>query len=442
MASVGNLWSLLSVIGVVFVARALEHPAAVEQWEFTQIEKLASPIERPMTGDQPVNVRAAEYNLTYVNRMLVPAMQRSVVEGFEGDESVEMFAILGDRTILFHERPPNGLRDITRSSGVGEHEGRISATFSDYDHSGRLSLFIAGTEGITIYQRSSDGRFADVTRKAGLGGTLGVVCTSAILGDLDGDGFPDLVVTTYTDLAAPPARAEFTFPNDFSGLDSQLYRNNRDGTFSDVTEFAGLGKNPGRTRKAILADFDNDKRLDILLLRDNKPPVLYLNRGGWRFHDATWDAGDDLTTHAFFEGSVADFNRDGKPDLALWGTHAFRILINEGNAVFEASGTAIMPQPRISLFGFRGLVADLDGDGVEDVLTVDGNGLPRVFSNRSGTFKEVYFKLPAGLEAASLAPLTWPGSNRADLVAIQPGGRVITLRIKASSARGVRHDRN
>lgn len=435
MASVRKLWSLLSVIGGVFVAHALEHPVVVEQWEFTQVEKLASPMERPITGDQPVNVRVAEYNVAYANRMLVPEMQRAVAGGVEGDESVEMFAILGRRTLLFHERPPNGFRDITRSSGVDGREGSISATFSDYDHSGRLSLFIAGTEGITIYQRSGNGRFSDVTRRAGLGGTSGVVCTSAVLGDLDGDGFPDLVVTTYTNLAAPPARAEFTFPNDFSGLDSRLYRNNRDGSFSDVTESAGLGKNPGRTRKAILADFNSDTRLDILLLRDNKPPVLYLNRGGWRFHDSTWDAGDDLTTHAFFEGAAADFNRDGKPDLALWGTHAFRILINEGNAVFEASGTSTLPQPSISLFGFRGVVADLNGDGFDDVITVDGKGLPRAFSIRSGTFQEVSFKLPADLKAASLTPLMWPGSHRTDLVAIRPDRSVILLKNTAPLAR-------
>jgi hypothetical protein len=341
-------------------------------------------------GDHPAQVRAADYDPAYARRNLVPLLRRSAAAGdIDGSEIPGFFIAAEGRPNLLIEGARNGaFRDISRAASIAAPEGSLAAAFGDYDHSGRESLFLAGSEGITLYRNHGAHAFSDVTRQAGLQTLPGILYTSVTVGDLDGDGFPDLLAAAYTDLNRPPEKPVFTFPNDFHGADSRLYRNNGDGTFTDITDSAGLGKNPGRARKAFFADFNRDGRLDILILRDDKPPVLYLNRGGWKFEDKTWDAGDALTTHAFFEGAVADFNHDGKPDLALWSTHSFRVLINRGNAVFQRLDSTALPDPMTSLFGFRGAVADLDGNGFDDVLAVDRSGKWHFFANTDGHFRE------------------------------------------------------
>jgi hypothetical protein len=161
-----------------------------------------------------------------------------------------------------------------------------------------------------------------------------------------------------------------------------------------------------------------------------------LNRGGWKFEDTTWDAGDSLTTHAFFEGAVTDFNRDGKADLALWSTHSFRVLINQGNATFKRLASTPIPEPAISLFGFRGAVTDLDDNGFDDVLTLDQDGRLRAFANHAGGFREVPVASPQGFEASYFTFVRLRGSAKTYPLAIQPNGQVALLRVETSPVRG------
>ena len=435
----GQRWVVVAAAcgGLLIGHGTLGQQPQAERFEFVLAAQLAGPRGQhaPVRelSDQPVEVRAADYTPSYARRTLVPLMQRSVAVGdVDGNGIQDLYLPGAGRPDLLLQGIRNGrFRDITDSARAAGSEGSVSAAFSDYDHSGRQSLFIAGTEGITLYRNNGNNSFSEATRKAGLPSTTVVLCTSVALGDLDGDGFPDLVVAAYTDLNHPPLKSVFTFPNDFPGAASRLYRNNGNGTFTDVTESSGLGKNPGRARKTIFADFNNDQRLDILLLRDDKPPVLYLNRGGWKFEDTTWDAGDDLTTHAFFEAAVTDFNRDGKTDLALWSTHSFRVLVNQGNGTFERSDSTPMPEPAISLFGFRGAVADLDDDGFDDVMTVDRDGRLRAFANQAGVFHEVSMVLPQGFEGGYVASFPRRGSRSTYLLSIQPDGRIALLASKA-----------
>jgi len=378
-------------ISFIAVCAALAQQPHPERFAFSRAAQFAGPrghhAPNKDLGDHPAQVRAADYTPAYAKQNLVPLMRRSAAVGNIANGLPVIYVAADDRPGLLLQSIRNGtFHDISARTTLPE--GSLSAGFSDYDHSGRESLFFAGAEGITLYRNNGSHSFTNVTHKAGLQSPPGVLYTNVALGDLDGDGFPDLLAAAYTDLNHPPAKSIFTFPNDFQGADSRLYRNNGDGTFTDVTDSAGLGKNPGRARKAIFADFNNDRRLDILILRDNKPPVLYLNRGGWKFEDKTWSAGDDLTTHAFFDGAVADFNHDGKPDLAIWSTHSFRVLINQGNAVFELLDSTPLPDPMTSLFGFRGAIADLDGNGFDDVLTVDRSGKWHFFANAEGRFRE------------------------------------------------------
>src|SRR5205823_2255826 len=105
--------------------------------------------------------------------------------------------------------------------------------------------------------------------------------------------------------------------------------------FKEVTEESGLGVNPGRTRKAIAADLNNDGKIDLLLLRDNKPPALFINLGNGKFEDRTSQADEDLILYAFVDGEAVDLQGSGKMDLALWSAMANRVLLNRGQGKFE-----------------------------------------------------------------------------------------------------------
>jgi hypothetical protein len=372
----------------------------------------------------PTQIAAADYSPDYARRVLVPAMGGSIAVGdFDGDGHPDFYAAVpGGANSLFRGSGGGTFRDATAKAKVSGPGGSLSATFCDYDRSGRPSLFVAGAAGVVLYRNHGDGTFSDVTDKAGLTAPAGVLYTRAVLADLDGDGFPDLLVTAYTDLNRPPAKAAFTFPDDFSGTDSRLYRNNGYGGFTDVTAAAGLAGNPGRARSAVIADFNHDGRPDLLILRDDKPPAFYRNRGGFRFEDATWDAGEALTRHAFFDATAVDLNGDGNLDLVLWSTMSFRVLLNRGNAVFERAESVPLLPPMPSPFGFHGAVADLDGNGFDDVVSLDNEGRWHAFVNQAGSFREMPFEGgPAGL--AFLVPLPKGGP----LLALHWDGRITTL---------------
>lgn len=437
------LWSSgpLRVVLSAMIVTSEAALAASEQFAFEEIGstitgRSSEPGLRTLTGSGPASVSAVDYSASHARLALLPPLRQSITVGdIDRDGEPDFFVASGDRAnLLLRNVGRRKVHDISAAAGLNRGDTRgLSAAFSDYDRSGRQSLFIAGVEGVAVYRNNGDRTFSDVTQKAGLPRTPGELATSAVLDDLDGDGLPDLLVTVYTDLNRPPSKPIFAFPNDFSGAASRLYRNNGNGTFTDVTESTGLDKNPGRARKGVLMDFNGDLRPDVLMLRDNKPPALYLNRGDWRFEDKTWDAGDALTSHAFFDAAVADWNADGKMDLALWSSLSCRVLLNKGKAVFALADSMPLFAPSPNLFGFHGTAANLDGDGFEDLISTGHDGSLRAFVNHGGIFQEASVTLPPGLEGSYLAPVRMKGDQRSRLLAIHPGGKSALLRSKAAT---------
>src|SRR5437867_785916 len=157
------------------------------------------------------------------------------VGDYDGDGHPDLYVVVPAATNhLFHNHGNGTFTDATEKAGVAGRGGSVAAAFADYDNSGHPSLFVAGLNGITLYRNKGGGTFVDETEKAGLRGKPGELDTRAVLFDADDDGFLDLVVTAYTDLNSP-RKASPAFPDDFSGASSRFYRNNGDGTFTDLT---------------------------------------------------------------------------------------------------------------------------------------------------------------------------------------------------------------
>lgn len=403
--------------------RARQNPP--QGLDFVRVDRLGMVLS-PAPRDRvtlPVEIRAGKYSLDYARRVLVPAMGASIAAGdVNGDGRPDLYMVMpAGHNHLLRQNADGTFTDVTAQAKVAGEGGSLGAVFADFDRSGRVSLFVAGLGGVTLYRNNGDGTFTDETRKHGLPARLGELFTSVVVSDVDGDGFPDLLLTGYTDLSVRP-KANCLFPNDFPGVTSRLYHNDRGISFEEITAPAGLAGNAGRARNAVLADFNADAQPDLLLLRDDKPPIFYVNHGG-RFEDQTWNSGEHLTRNAFFDGQAVDFNRDGKLDLVLWSTMGSRVLLNRGSARFATAETVPLIPP-VPAFGFHGLAADFDGDGGEDLLTMDDNARVHWFANRGSYFIEgpltVTGAAPEQFDAAIVLRL----NGRTHWVALSPGGQV------------------
>lgn len=395
-------------------------------------------------------ISSSEYSLDYARRVLLPAMGGSVTVGDpDGVGYPDLYVCIpGGANHLFRNLRNGTFADVTTKAGVSGTGSDLSAAFADYDHSGHASLFVAGLGGVKVYHNNGDGTFTEVTEKTGIKNRPGELASSVLLFDAEGSGSLDLLVTIYTDLSTPPTKPSFVFPNDFASANSHLYHNQGDGTFREISSTAGLGENPGRTRKALAADFSHSGRFDLLLLRDNKPPAFFKSQGQGIFEDHTWAAGRENWKYAYVDGQQADFDHDGKMDVALWSTIGNEVLINQSDGKFEPEKTFPIVFAANRPFGFHGTVADLKGDGYDDLFTEDNTGHWRYIANHHGHFAAASLAVladgtkghkgnarPALPDLASLIPVRCQKAGPLALIGVRMDGRMIALeRRRAKSA--------
>ena len=325
--------------------------------------------------------------------------------------------------------------DITQPTGIDFMHGN-SATSNkhlvetmgggvallDYDNDGRLDVFFTNGAKIDdpmppdklpdksspifwnrLYHQNPDGTFADVTQKAGLTGvSQNYYGMGVAVGDYDNDGYADIYVTNYGG--------------------NTLYRNNRDGTFADVTKAAGVAAGQWSASAGFL-DYDNDGRLDLFVTRyvdwsfrtnrycgearpgyraychpdnyDGLTNVLYRNNGDGTFADVSRKAGVASAAGKGLGVSFADFNHDGFMDVYVANDSVQSFLYrNDGNGAFTEVGLLAGVGYNEDGKTFAGMgvdFADYDNDGHPDVFVTDlSNERYRLFRhNGDGTFRDV-----------------------------------------------------
>jgi hypothetical protein len=226
----------------------------------------------------------------------------------DNDGLYDLFIPDGVASRLFRNRGDGTFEDITAKSGLAGLSGVSVAVFADYDNDGYKDVFVSRTFSPNqLFHNNGDGTFTDVTKKSGIGEDC---CTTvASWADYDNDGLLDLYVGRYLD---PRKKIPTTFYAR-NGEPNQLYHNNGDGTFTNVTEKAGVGE-IGLCLGTVFGDIDNDGYPDLYVVNDFGRKTLYHNNRNGTFTDITVKSGT-LAYGAGMSANMADYDNDGKIDI-------------------------------------------------------------------------------------------------------------------------------
>jgi hypothetical protein len=288
--------------------------------------------------------------------------------------------------VLFENTGDGRFRDVTPRAGVGDIGYGIGVACADYDNDGYVDLYVTNLGSNVLYRNHGDGTFADVTARAGVGDAR--FSTSAAWVDYDTDGDLDLFVVNYIgwtpelDRATPcydrRGRPRYCPPGSFaSPAPDALYRNNGDGTFEDVSAAAGIGTKSGTGMGVVASDLDGDGRVDLYVANDAMPNHLWINRGDGGFDEGALIAGCALNRDGQSEGGMGvlaeDYDFDGDTDLFMVHLNGeTHTYYQNDSGVFEDVSAALGLSVSRPYTGFGTAMLDYDHDGRLDVFVANG----------------------------------------------------------------------
>jgi enediyne biosynthesis protein E4 len=321
-------------------------------------------------------------------------------------------ALSGKRTpphaALFHNNHDGTFTDVAKMAGVTNDRWGFGVAIGDFDNDGWPDIFVANFGKNRLYHNNHDGTFTDVAEQAGI--TLGNWSDGATWGDYNGDGRLDLFVSGYVhyDLNNQPSAEDGTAstahcqmrgvsvmcgPRGLPGEPDHLFRNNGDGTFTDVSVNAGVS-DPDRFYgfTAIFVDVNNDGKVDLLVANDSERNYLYINKGDGTFDDQSYISGFAFN----FDGreiasmglAVGDYMNNGRVDvLDTDFSDDYKALYrNDGDANFtDVSREAGISQIAVPFVGWGDGLLDYDNDGWKDLMMINGHVYPQVDQHNWGT---------------------------------------------------------
>ncbi len=298
---------------------------------------------------------------------------------------------------LFRNNRDGTFTDVTAKAGVGHSGWGQGVCVGDYDNDGWDDLFVTYFGKNVLYHNNGDGTFTDVSEKAGVAGKGTRWNTGCAFVDYDRDGHLDLFVANYIDLdlatAPVPESGPCLYksvmvacgPPGLPGGKNILYRNNGDGTFTDVSDASGILRANGTYGLGVLtADFDNDGWPDIYVANDSTASALYQNKKNGKFEDIAIEAGCALSPdgkpQAGMGVSAADYDLDGNLDIVKtnFAGDTPSLYHNQGGANFEDATFAAGLGAHTQYLGWGCGFFDMDNDGWADILICNGHVYPEV----------------------------------------------------------------
>ncbi|MHC5023426.1 MAG: CRTAC1 family protein [Planctomycetota bacterium] len=312
----------------------------------------------------------------------------------DGDGDLDLYLVQGGSVGNPASNPPNQLfrnngdgtfEDVSAGSGTGDRTFGMGAAAGDYDNDGDVDLYVTNLGANLLYRNDGGGRFTDVTADAGAGD--GAWGASAAFADYDLDGDLDLYVCNYVNWSVAIERTcfnamgapDYCAPANYDApARDVLYRNDGDGTFTDVTEDAGLTVGFGNGLGVLWGDFDGDGRPDAFVANDGMPDQLWSNLGDGRFRDVALLAGCALDhegkAKAGMGVTAADIDDDGDLDMMVCnlGGESDSVFLNAGSYFQDLTAQSGLRQASrpYTRFGLGWL--DFDNDGFLDLYQANG----------------------------------------------------------------------
>ena len=292
---------------------------------------------------------------------------------------------------LYRNNHDGTFRDVTAQAGVSGAGYSMGAAAGDFDNDGWTDLYVTGVNKNRLYRNNGDGTFTDVTDKAGVtsmdytGKKLWSVSGAWL--DYDNDGDLDLFVANYLDWTFRNAKIcgwegdrTHCGPEVYKGTPSFLYRNDGDGTFTDVSTSSRIADHIGKGMGVSVADYDGNGFMDIFVANDRERDFLYKNLDGRGFAEVGVESSVAFTEDGLPVASMGvdfrDLNNDGLPDLfvtALSG-ETYPLFLNEGQGFFtDASYKAGVGMGTLTVSGWGTGAYDFDNDGHKDLFTANSH---------------------------------------------------------------------
>jgi len=375
---------------------------------------------------------AGDYSLEFLKARVLGALGGGIALGdLAGDGHIDAVVTRYNaqsrswETFVLRNDGKGHFADITESSGIRNSGSQISAAIGDYDNDGLQDVYLVGLGGNTLYRNLGNGKFRDVTAEAGAGDRG--LCVSATFVDYDHDGDLDLYVSHFIDVSQKPQGDPLTFPDSFAGEPNRMFRNNGNGTFTDVTDTLKVGGGKAQHFGMTASDVDNDRDIDLVVINRGSQPQIFSNERNDTFTDISAKAGIDAAVDV---GSmtIADFNRDGAMDLFLAPARSGSsvLLLNRGNGTFtrDTRSEDLMRAPSALRFGSGAL--DYDSDGAMDLYLFRNDGGELWRNTGDGRF--VFGgSLPCSNGRAA-ASADFDGDGRPDIMVLERQGALHLLK--------------
>ncbi|MHC4462318.1 MAG: CRTAC1 family protein [Planctomycetota bacterium] len=290
------------------------------------------------------------------------------------------------KNVLYHNEGGWKFTDVTEKAGVGDTGFGLGVVAGDYDNDGDLDLYVNNYGPNVLYRNNGDGTFTDVTKQAGVANGHKVGAAAFFL-DMDKDGDLDLFVANYLNftyqnhlMRTSKGIPKYAGPMDFPPMPNDLFRNNGDGTFTNVSKESGVAEHKGWGMGGVCADYDNDGDTDVYIANDVAANFLFENDGTGKFEEVGLITGLAYDLQGHEHGSMGidcgDYDNDGRIDFyeTSYSKELTTLYKNLNDNMFEdvtmLTGAGAGTLPHVT---WGNSFVDFDNDGHRDIFIACGH---------------------------------------------------------------------